>query len=48
MGGLLAAPLGGLMADWGARRWPGTPAGRMVYSTAMALAVFPLAAMLFG
>lgn len=48
MGGLLAAPLGGHMADWGARRWAGSPAGRMVFGTVVALVLYPLATMLFG
>ncbi|KIZ03910.1 Bicyclomycin resistance protein [Monoraphidium neglectum] len=48
VGGLIAAPIGGLMADRCARRWAGALEGRMVYATIMALAVFPLGALLFG
>jgi hypothetical protein len=48
VGGLLAAPLGGAMADWGARRWAAAPPGRMVFGTAAALCIFPLAVSLFG
>jgi hypothetical protein len=36
------------MADRCARRWAGALEGRMVYATIMALAVFPLGALLFG
>ncbi|GBF93358.1 MFS multidrug resistance [Raphidocelis subcapitata] len=48
LGGLLAAPLGGAMADACARRWRGAPEGRMVYASAVAVAVQPLAVLLFG
>jgi hypothetical protein len=48
VGGLLAAPLGGALADWGARHWAAAPAGRMVCGTLAALLLFPVGVSLFG
>jgi len=48
MGGLLAAPIGGAMADWCARRWSGSPTGRMVFGSVVAATAFPVAVMMFG
>jgi hypothetical protein len=47
VGGLIAAPIGGVMADRCARRWGASPAGRMMFGTAAA-ALFPLPVALFG
>lgn len=52
VGGLLAAPLGGLLADKLSHRFGteevGSPAGRMVAGTAGALTIMPVAVLLFG
>ena len=48
LGCFIVGPFGGRWADSGARRWPASPAGRMVPGTASALLLFPVSTLVYA